>query len=146
MAYDADCGPCTRFKQAVSILDIHRKVDFIPLNIADESGLLDSVPSNLRHRSFHLVLPDKQVLSGANALPEVIGMFPAGRAFSQLIVGAPGGRTAMAFVYSVFARLHDTGSCKYRPTPAGRRNISHLPAKGFGIIWTQLNESRSFSP
>lgn len=112
MAYDADCGPCAKFKQVVSILDIHRNADFASLSTADESGLLDGVPINLRHRTFHLVLSDKQVLSGANALPEVISLFPAGRVLSGVIAGAPGGTSAMAFVYSVFARLHDTGSCK----------------------------------
>ena len=131
LAYDADCGPCTKFKDAVAILDIHRKVDFVPLSLADESGLLDGVPSHLRHKSFHLVLPNEQVLSGANALPEVIGLFPTGRVFSRMIAGAPGGRSAMTFVYSVFARLHDTGSCNYRPSPAGTNKVpltSAIPA------------------
>ena len=140
MVYDADCGPCTKFKQAVTILDIHRKLDFVPLGIADESGLLDGVPGNLRHRSFHLVLPNKQVLSGANALPDVISLFPAGRVFSGMVVGAPGGRSAMTFVYSVFARLHDAGFCKYRPTPAGRGKVPQRSTMEFGGIWTQQTQ------
>ena len=123
MAYDADCGPCTRFKQAVAILDIHRKVYFVPLGTADESGLLDGVPINLRHRSFHLVLSHEVVLSGANALPEVISLFPAGRLLSRIMIGAPGGRSAMNSVYSLFARLHDKGSCEYRSISAGTGTV-----------------------
>lgn len=118
MAYDADCGACTRFKSAVAILDIHRETDFVPLSTADESGLLEGVPVNLRYRSFHLLLPGKQVLSGADALPELIRLFPAGRACSKMITGAPGGRKAMTFVYSAFSKLHDASSCRHRPTRA----------------------------
>lgn len=132
MAYDADCGPCAKFKQVVAILDIRRKVDFVPLDIADASGLLDAVPRNLRYRSFHIVLPDRKVLSGANALPELISLFPAGPVFSMMMTGAPGGKGTMTFVYLVFARLHNLQSCKYKQSPAWLGKVRQTLATKFG--------------
>ncbi len=113
LAYDSDCGPCTRFRRAVGFLDTRHRIGFVPLDRADREGLLERVPAEMRHRSFHLVLPDQEALSGARALPELIRLLPAGTFLSRLIVGAPLGYQSMAFVYSVFARLHDTGSCSY---------------------------------
>lgn len=130
LVYDADCGHCTKFKQAVAILDTHRRVDFVSLSSADESGLLDGVPTKLRYKSFHLVLQDRQVLSGADALPELISMFPAGRVLSRMMAGAPGGSSAMTFAYSVFVRLHDTGSCTTAPTLAGTERGPSDPGNG----------------
>ncbi len=112
VAYDADCGPCTRFEKAVEALDIHGRADFVTLDEADLSGMLKTVPSDLRRRSFHLATPGGRVLSGAEALPEVLRLFPGGRIYSRLITGAPGGKRGVAFVYSAFARLHDAGECK----------------------------------
>jgi predicted DCC family thiol-disulfide oxidoreductase YuxK len=56
LAYDTDCGPCTRFAHIVNSLDKHEKIDFIPLVVADQQGLLDSISAPLRYRSFHLEL------------------------------------------------------------------------------------------
>jgi predicted DCC family thiol-disulfide oxidoreductase YuxK len=121
LLYDADCGPCTRFKNSVKFLDASRRIESIPLTEGDRKGLLERVPPSLRHRSFHLVSPDGAVLSGAKALPQLLALLPAGRIASRLIVGAPGGVSTMAFVYTVFSRLHSTGSCSYVP---GKENHS----------------------
>ena len=44
LAYDVDCGPCTRFRRIVDILDKYEKIDFISLTKADQEGLLDKIP------------------------------------------------------------------------------------------------------
>ena len=36
LAYDADCGPCTRFAHIVNSLDKNEKIDFISLVVADQ--------------------------------------------------------------------------------------------------------------
>lgn len=115
ISYDSDCGPCTKFKRAVAFLDAHNRVDFLSLSEADALGLLDKIPEDRRHRSFHLVLPTTEVLSGANAIPELVSLLPSGGIFSRLIAGAPGGMRTTTFVYSVISRLHDEGSCKFVP-------------------------------
>jgi predicted DCC family thiol-disulfide oxidoreductase YuxK len=126
LLYDADCGPCTRFRKAIEFFDSHRHIRYLSLIEGDERGFLAEVPINLRHRSFHLISPDGAVLSGADALPTLIGLLPTGRLASRFIVRAPGGLTTMAFVYSVFSRLHGTGSCSY--SPSNRTGPSRKPS------------------
>jgi predicted DCC family thiol-disulfide oxidoreductase YuxK len=110
VAYDADCGPCTRFIQAVDFLDAYHRVDFISLVEADELGLLDGVPLSRRYRSMHLVSPQGDVWSGADALPTLIRLLPTGSVFSKIITSVPGAMPVASFIYSTFARLHDMGS------------------------------------
>jgi predicted DCC family thiol-disulfide oxidoreductase YuxK len=127
LLYDAGCGPCTRFKNAIEFLDIHRKILAMSLIEGDRIGLLKEVPPNLRHRSFHLISPTGAVLSGAKALPQLIGLLPAGGMTSGFIVGAPGGLAMAAFIYTAFSRLHGSGSCSYVPGKDAR------PDSQFGI-------------
>lgn len=133
LAYDSDCGPCTRFRRAVGFLDTYGKFEFMSLEHADEEGHLDTIPMSLRHRSFHLVAPDGRTLSGANALPKLVSLLPAGTILSGILTSAPGGLKATAFVYSVASRLHDTGSCQYKP------GQSHTHEK-----WSEVLEPRGF--
>lgn len=111
LAYDASCGPCRRFKRAVSLLDSYGRFVYLPLEEADSEGLLDAVLPSLRYRSFHLVSPDGAVLSGSDALPAVVRQLPGGRLASWLMTQAPGGPGAVRFTYRAFSRLHDAGSC-----------------------------------
>ncbi len=113
LAYDADCGPCTRFKHLIDFIDTENQVDFISLMEADETGLLDKIPRSARHTSFHLVFPSGEVLSGSAAIPSLIELLPLGKKISRVITVAPGGPRSISFVYAGFARLHDRGSCRY---------------------------------
>ena len=138
LAYDADCGPCARFKQAVDFLDTRRRLEFMGLAEADSARVLDGVPPSRRHRSFHLVVPDGEVLSGAEAIPALVSLMPGGRLFSRLLVSVPKGPRAVGFVYGVFSRLHDDGSCHYRPgsgSPSSRMvgKTSTLPPSLDGV-------------
>jgi predicted DCC family thiol-disulfide oxidoreductase YuxK len=113
LAYDADCGPCTRFRHAVDALDIHHKIDFISLTKADQIGLLDSiVPASLRYKSFHLLLLDGQVRSGSDALVALIAILPGGRIISPIINNyIPGGKRIVHFIYTKASKLHEKASC-----------------------------------
>ena len=110
LAYDADCGPCSRFKRVVGVLDSRRRIAPISLARADADGILDGVPASRRHSSFHLVAPDGQVLSGAAAIPALVRMLPGGR-IPSLMLMAPGVPRAVRFVYQTLSRLHDSRSC-----------------------------------
>lgn len=113
LVYDKDCGNCTRFKRIVNTLDAHKRLDYLSLTEADERGLLDQVPRSRRHRSFHLVYPGGRIISGSSAVPELISLLPSGRVTSFMICQAPGGRRIVNLIYSMFSRLHDSGSCSY---------------------------------
>jgi len=67
LAYDADCGPCTKFKRIVDILDKCERIDFISLTKADQEGLLDKIPVHQRFKSFHLIFPQGETKSGSDA-------------------------------------------------------------------------------
>ena len=116
IVYDADCGPCSSFKQIIGFLDTKRSFEFMGLVEADSTGVLDGVPPPLRHRSFHLVGLDGTILSGARAIPTLVSLLHGGRLPSEFVVSAPGGIRAVGFIYGVFSRLHGTGSCRDRPS------------------------------
>ena len=111
LAYDDDCGPCTRFKRAVEFFDAHDAIEFVSLVQADEWGLLDAIPERLRFRSFHLIAPTGRAESGANALRGLIRLLPSGWLASEFIFSTSSGRRLVAFAYSSLSRLHDGGSC-----------------------------------
>jgi predicted DCC family thiol-disulfide oxidoreductase YuxK len=111
LAYDANCGPCTKFKRIVDILDKYEKIDFISLTKADQEGLLDKVPVHKRYKSFHLIFPKGDAKSGSEALLELIAILPGGKIISPIINYFPGGKKAVGFIYKRFSRLHDSGSC-----------------------------------
>jgi predicted DCC family thiol-disulfide oxidoreductase YuxK len=112
LAYDADCGPCTRFRNIVDILDKYEKIDFMPLTEADQKGLLDMIPAPLRYNSFHLIAPNGEPKSGSEALLELIVILPGGKMISSTINCFPGGKHIVRFIYQRFSRLHDRSSCR----------------------------------
>jgi predicted DCC family thiol-disulfide oxidoreductase YuxK len=116
LAYDANCGPCTKFKRIVDILDKYEKIDFIPVTKADQEGLLDKVPVRQRYKSFHLIFPKGDAKSGPEALLELIVILPGGKIISPIINCFPGGKKAVGFIYNRFSRLHDRGSCSINET------------------------------
>jgi predicted DCC family thiol-disulfide oxidoreductase YuxK len=111
LVYDADCGPCTRFRRAVDVLDIYQRIDFISLNQADQKGILDTITASMRYKSFHLILPNREVKSGSDALINLIAILPGGRIISPIIDHFPGGKQVVHFIYTKLSRLHDRGSC-----------------------------------
>jgi predicted DCC family thiol-disulfide oxidoreductase YuxK len=113
LAYDADCGPCTRFRHAVDILDRYDKIDFISLTKADQRGLLNNIPDSMRYKSFHLIFPNRQeVKSGSDALIKLVAILPGGRVVSPIINYVPGAKQIVHSIYTRFSKLHDSGSCK----------------------------------
>jgi predicted DCC family thiol-disulfide oxidoreductase YuxK len=111
MAYDAGCGPCTKFRRVIEFLDTHGAIDFVSLSEANEMGLLDAIPERLRFRSFHLISPAGSLDSGADALPGLIRLLPTGWLTSEFIFSTPGVRRLVTFAYSSLSRMHDRSSC-----------------------------------
>ncbi|MDE1854160.1 MAG: DUF393 domain-containing protein [Thaumarchaeota archaeon] len=136
LVYDADCGPCTRFRKAVGFLDARDRIRFVGLNEADSSGLLEGLHPALRHRSFHLIGPSGKIWSGAEALPPLAALLPGGSPFAIVLGSSPIAFKSAAFVYSVFSRLHDTGSCSYAPGGSGGKGdrISGGPHRFLGTL------------
>jgi predicted DCC family thiol-disulfide oxidoreductase YuxK len=111
LAYDADCGPCAKFKRVVQILDMYNRIDFLSLLEAEKLGFLNEIPQDLRHSSFHLISPVGETWSGAEALPCLIDLFPLGHPISKLILLLPAGKRITKFIYSTLSKLRDSSSC-----------------------------------
>ena len=125
LVYDADCGPCTRFRKAVEFLDTKGRMGYMGLAEADRAGVLDSVSPGRRRRSFHLASPSGTVWSAADALAPLCALLPGGRPLSAALAMCPPVSSMASFVYGAFSRLHDAGSCGYRP--GGPREPSTPP-------------------
>ena len=111
LAYDTDCGSCTRFAHVVDSLDKSEIIDFISLTLADQKGLLDRISPPLRYKSFHVILPNGEVKSGSEALVELIAILPGGKIISPIVNYFPGGKPFVSFIYNSFSRRHDMGLC-----------------------------------
>jgi predicted DCC family thiol-disulfide oxidoreductase YuxK len=111
LAYDVDCGPCTRFKRIVDLLDARHRIDFLSLHKADKLGLLKGIPHPMRYTSFHLICPDGEILSGADGLVRLVAILPLGNQISKLIALTPGGEWMIRLLYKTFSRLHNSPTC-----------------------------------
>jgi len=123
LAYDADCGPCTRFAHIVDRLDRNKRIDFTSLTVADQLGMLDRISAPLRYRSFHLISPTGEAKSGSEALLDLIAIIlPGGKIISPIINHLPGGKLIVRFIYNRFSKLHDRGSCHIGNNSSGAQN------------------------
>jgi predicted DCC family thiol-disulfide oxidoreductase YuxK len=130
LVYDANCGPCTRFKRIIDFLDTHDRFRYDSLLRSDELGLLDSVPMAERHRSFHIISPEGRVSSGVLAIPTLLGQLPLGGIACALVSKAPGGMRLVNLVYSTFSRLHENSSCNYDHRFSARGGSSKAVPEG----------------
>lgn len=81
---------------------------------------MDSLPVPASYGSFHLISQDRTVLSGAQAIPDLVALLPLGGITSFLIRAAPGGDRVVGLFYSTLSRLHNTNSCGSKERPTGR--------------------------
>jgi len=111
LVYDAGCGACAMFKGAVGFLDLGHRIEFASLSDAEVGGLLEGIPASRRWASFHMLLPDGRIESGAAALPRLVSLLPSGRILSRVVEGRGGARAA-GWLYSMLSRLHGSTSCR----------------------------------
>lgn len=125
LAYDAGCGPCSKFRAVVSFLDARRLIDFVDIQEADRSGLLDGVPQARRYASFHIVsrrgngFATNGIASGSGAiLPLVWALSPPA---SRLVWRVSSLEASLRFGYSALSRLHR--GCSATQGQARRRGL-----------------------
>ena len=130
LAYDDSCGPCSRFAAIVGFLDARTRIEFVPLETAAGSGLLDDLPPAKRFASFHLLPPrasgalEAGAASGPEAvLPLVRLLSQSGTAFSKVWDRMPRLEAAAAFSYSALSRLHRGCPAFSDPRPS-RSNLA----------------------
>lgn len=111
LVYDSGCGPCTRFKGAVSFLDPRHQMRYLGIDEAESQGVLAGVPEPRRRSSFHLVSGNGTALSGSGALSTLASQLPGGLFASAAMRSVPPVSGTFRFAYSVLSRLHEKGSC-----------------------------------
>ena len=116
--YDADCGPCARFKEIASFLDASRAVDFVSIGEAVSLGLLDSVPHSSWFSCSRMIDPEGAIASGGDSIVALLSHLPAGKLPSLAINRLPFGPALTSRLYEVASRLHGT-SCG-APSALGR--------------------------
>ena len=129
LVYDSDCGPCTRFRDVVGFLDAQNVMGYLGLDEAERAGILDRIPPSRRHRSFHLVTDGGDAWSGAEALAPLAALLPGGAPLSFILSRSPRASSCAAFVYGVFSRLHDAGSCAYERGVSRKRGTIDVDIK-----------------
>jgi len=130
LAYDDGCGPCSRFAAIVGFLDARKRIEFVPLETAVGSGLLDDLPPAMRLASFHLVAPSASGTPGTGAasgpeaiLPLVRLLSPSGAVVSKAWDRIPRLHSALALAYSALSRLHRGCPAFSGPRPS-RSNLA----------------------
>jgi predicted DCC family thiol-disulfide oxidoreductase YuxK len=88
LLYDADCGPCTRFKKLVKDLDLMHKIKPVPLQRRLAYQLVQTrMTREDMMRSMHIVYLDprsvgykdeSRIFTGGDALMELIRLLPVG--------------------------------------------------------------------
>ena len=112
IAYDSDCGPCNIFKILVNLFDRYDKIDFMSIFEADSIGLLKPVPSYKKYDSFHLIFPTGKVVSGSDAIIDLINIFPLGHYIIKIILVLPSNRILIKYIYQLFSNLRKYSACK----------------------------------
>lgn len=111
------------FRAVVGFLDARRLIDFVDIEDADRSGLLDAVPQAHRYASFHLVAQTGTagtdgVASGSAAIARLVGALSP---LASRVVGRVSPlEAALRFGYTTLSRLHR--SCPASRTTNGGRS------------------------
>jgi len=108
--YDADCGACSRFKGMASFLDAPHAVDFVSIEDAGRTGLLDNVPRSSWYSSSRMVAKDGTVTARGEALLALLSELPGCRFPSTALGNLPHGKTSAEWFYGVLSRVHGS-SC-----------------------------------
>ena len=125
LAYDASCGPCSKFRAVVGFFDVRSRIAFLDIGDADRAGLLNSVPQAHRYASFHIVTPQGTmagavgVVSGQGAILSLVGALSAPAA--KVVGRVSALEAAIRFGYSTLSRLHR--SCPPSRGRARRRGL-----------------------
>jgi predicted DCC family thiol-disulfide oxidoreductase YuxK len=87
--YDADCGFCRWSLAQVLRLDRRRRLRPVALQAPEAAALLEGKSHEERMASWHLVLPDGQVLSGGDAFAPLLRLVPAGAPLARMLEAFP---------------------------------------------------------
>ncbi len=124
LIYDHYCGPCRTFKQLVDLIDINNKIGYLSLVDANNKGMLDIIPITIRFNSFHLILPNGKILSGEEAVIDLLSILPLGNVISTFIILLPQSKQIIKYIYLILAHFHNKSSCRLKYNKEGSNKNS----------------------
>ncbi len=95
LLYDGGCGPCTAFARMVKMADLRGRIEARPLGEPEMAARYGARLGYLD--SFHLDT-GRGVASGADALPDLLGLLPGGLLWRPL-ARLPPCRAALSLAY-----------------------------------------------
>ena len=112
LIYDGECGLCRGAAGLVTTWDREHRIALVPFQ--DEAAVTTfGVPLPALAAAMHLVFPDGRVFAGADAIPELLRLFPGKRWAAWLFV-VPGVRPLARRVYR---RVAERRRCAVRGAP-----------------------------
>ncbi|MBI2649003.1 MAG: DUF393 domain-containing protein [Thaumarchaeota archaeon] len=127
LLYDANCGPCARFRNVVVRLDVKHRLIPIPLQSGTAYELVRSQMTRARMmRAFHIVYSTSRsieptgerdrIFDAGDALIQLIRLLPLGSYTYWVAVHFRPFRTFIRWLYSRMAELRTISvSCKLSP-------------------------------
>lgn len=103
---------CTRFKQALEKLDIHKKIEYVSLHEDALYETFSTLSKEECNETIHLITEQDEILIGARAIEHLATLFPGVNKLSWLLE-KESSKKAMDFFYSKLQELRkNSKNCK----------------------------------
>ena len=113
LIYDGECGICESAVRRLRAWDRGEQIDYVPFQ--DEARVARfGIALPALAAAMHLILPDRRVFAGADAVPELGRLLP-GKSWWAWGFAVPGVRQAARRVYR---RIAERRHCAVRGLPA----------------------------
>ncbi|MEM3085801.1 MAG: DCC1-like thiol-disulfide oxidoreductase family protein [Halobacteria archaeon] len=109
LLYDGACGPCSAFARWVKAADVRGRIEVRRLEEPEMERRYGRRLGERYMESFHLDT-GRGVASGAEALPDLLALFPGGLLWGPA-ARLPPVRGALAAGYRAMSRLRDRAAC-----------------------------------
>lgn len=90
LLYDGECRLCVGFANEVRRRDRRGRMELVPFEDPRIPSIVPGMSGETLRNSFHLVSPDGRVVSGANAMPDLLSLLPGWKPAGWLLRRLPG--------------------------------------------------------
>jgi len=110
LVYDDACGLCRKFAALAQKWDVRGKLKEVGFSDPRIRSYAPGLSLEKLRESFHLILPQGQVFTGAEAVPYLFRLLPGGGPFAWLLENMPGSRWILGRLLSVITSIksHDS--------------------------------------
>ncbi len=110
LIYDGECGFCRKWVDQIRKYDAAQKIKFLPCQSEERKQHFPQILEENCLKAMHVVLPDGQIFSGADAAPHVLAVLPRWQRCASLFK-IPGVLLIARPVYRLIARNRHRLAC-----------------------------------